>query len=119
MTGGLYRGLLESRVEQETCLSERNDRLLETDSAEFCLNCGLRGTGGSRPSWLSSRAGEGGVEPVPWRKQRVGFSASSREGLDSGPGWHAESLSRCRWEKQTRGFWDGVSAVTREGLGRK
>lgn len=43
MTGGLDRDLLESRGEHETCLSERNDRLLETESAEFCLNRVLPG----------------------------------------------------------------------------
>lgn len=109
MTGGLDRDLLESRGEHETCLSERNDRLLETESAEFCLNRGLRRTGrGARPSWLSPWAGGESAPLHPAGKALILAPDGSLSHFPYAAGKSKHGVS-----------WDRVSVVTVEGLGRK
>lgn len=109
MTGGLDRDLLESRGEHETCLSERNDRLLETESAELCLNRGLRRTGrGARPSWLSPWAGGESAPLHPAGKALILAPDGSLSHFPYAAGKSKHGIS-----------WDRVSVVTVEGLGRK
>lgn len=119
MTGGLYRGLLESRVEHETCLSERNDQLLETEGVEFCLNRGLRRTGESHPSWLSSWAGEGGVKPVPGANSELALLHPAGKALILAPDGTLSPFPDADGKSKRGVSWDGVSAVTGEGLGRR